>query len=334
MRGKKTQWYFLPVLLIMLLSFATVGFAKKAKPSNPSVAVVNGSAITQRDLDKEVSRIQRRFLSMGKKMDASQFSKVKESALDSLIGRELLYQESQQKGIKVGKEAVSKELASLKKRFSNEKDYNSALKRMNLTEKQLKGQIKKGMAIQQLIDKEIVQKVTVSDKEVKQYYDAHPSFFKQPERIRASHILIKVDSKADKSKKEAALRKIKDIQKQVKKGGDFAALAKKYSEGPSGARGGDLGYFSRGQMVKPFENAAFALKPGQVSDVVETQFGYHLIKLVDKKPEGTVAYKDVKDKLRQYLKSEKVQKGITDHVENLKKHAKIKKFVSDATHKK
>jgi len=120
----------------------------------------------------------------------------------------------------------------------------------------------------------------------------------------------------------------------LKKGDDFAALAKKYSEGPSGARGGDLGYFSRGQMVKPFEEAAFALKPGHVSDIVETQFGFHLIKLVDKKPEGMVAYKDIKDKLSEYLKSEKVQKEITNHVENLKKHAKIKKFVSDATHKK
>jgi len=145
----------------------------------------------------------------------------------------------------------------------------------------------------------------------------------------ASHILIKVDSKADASKKAEARKKIEKIQKKVKKGEDFAALAKEFSEGPSGAKGGDLGYFKRGQMVKPFEDVAFALKPVEVSDIVETRFGYHLIKVIDKKPEKVIAFAEVKDKLQQYIKRQKIQGQVNQYIEELKGKAKIDRFLTE-----
>jgi peptidyl-prolyl cis-trans isomerase C len=128
--------------------------------------------------------------------------------------------------------------------------------------------------------------------------------------VRASHILIKADPQADESQKAAARKKIKEIQNKLSKGEDFTALAREYSEGPSGTKGGDLGYFSRGQMVKPFEDAAFTSAPGQVSDIVETRLGYHLIKVTEKKPETIVAYADIKDQLQEYLKQKKGSRAI------------------------
>jgi peptidyl-prolyl cis-trans isomerase C len=117
----------------------------------------------------------------------------------------------------------------------------------------------------------------------------------------------------------------------LQKGEDFASLAKEFSQCPSNAKGGDLGYFQRGQMVPPFEQVAFALKPGAVSDIVETKFGYHLIKVIDKKAETTIPYKDVKEKLEQNLKREKIQKEVTLYVEKLKEKAKVEKVEKFST---
>jgi peptidyl-prolyl cis-trans isomerase C len=120
------------------------------------------------------------------------------------------------------------------------------------------------------------------------------------------------------------------IRRRLLKGEDFVTLAREFSEGPSKVKGGDLGYFGRGQMVKPFEDAAFALKIGELSDVVETRFGYHLIKVTGKNPETTIAYVDIKVRLQQYLKDEKVQQEVTVYVEELKTKAKVERFLTGA----
>ena len=106
-------------------------------------------------------------------------------------------------------------------------------------------------------------------------------------------------------------------------------LAKEVSEGPSASRGGDLGYFSRGQMVKPFEDAVFSLKPGETSDIVKTQFGYHLIKCEDIKAETTVPFDDVKGDLRRFLKQQKARKEVTAYLKELKKDAKIERLITE-----
>jgi peptidyl-prolyl cis-trans isomerase C len=198
---------------------------------------------------------------------------------------------------------------------------------MGLTESDVQAQIERGMAIQELIDKEVTEKIKVSDEETKAFYDKNPQLFQQPEQINASHILIKVQADAPADQKAEARKKIEDVQQKVKKGEDFATLAKTYSEGPSGPKGGDLGYFRRGQMVKPFEEAAFSLKPDETSEIVETQFGYHLIKVNDKKPAKKMTYTEVKDRLSENLKKQKQDSEANAYIETLRKDAKIEKFI-------
>ena len=183
------------------------------------------------------------------------------------------------------------------------------------------------MAIQELVKTQVVDKIDVSDAEMKQYFDSHPEEFKQPEQVKASHILIKVAADADPAQKDEARQKIEDIQKKLKKGEDFSTMAREHSEGPSASRGGDLGYFSRGQMVKPFEDAAFALKTDQLSDVVETQFGYHLIKVYDHKDETLLSYNDVKADLNKHLKQQKTQAEVDTYIKGLRESADIKKNI-------
>jgi peptidyl-prolyl cis-trans isomerase C len=171
----------------------------------------------------------------------------------------------------------------------------------------------------------VISKIDISDTDRRSFYDQNPQFFKQPEQVQARHILIKSGPKDDKAQQDKALEKIKQVQEEVKAGGDFAALAKKYSEGPSGKNGGDLGYFGRGQMVKPFEVAAFGLEPGQTSDIVKTQFGYHLITVTGKKAASTTPYEEVKEKIGSHLKQQKTTESVKVYIESLKKDAKIEK---------
>ena len=329
MEIEHSRWLWAPVAVLALVSIASPALAGQKPPPGDKMAVVNGSVITRADFDREMSRVQQRLLSMGRPVSASQLSAIKKRVLESLIGRELLYQESQKQGVTVQEAAINEQVSKLKDRFSSEAEFNRALSEANLSEAAIKSEFKRGMAIQQFIDKQFVQKVTVPEKESKAYYDSHPDVFKQPEQVRARHILIKVDPGADESQKVEAREKLKLVQEKLQKGEDFATLAKEFSEGPSSAKGGDLGYFGRGQMVKPFEEVAFTVKPGEVSDIVETKYGYHLIKVIDKKPETTIAYEDVKEKLEHHLKQEKVQREVSLYVEKLKEEAQVERFLAE-----
>jgi len=318
--------YQIVAVLVLILIFLPAGAGEK-KSSEGKAALVNGVVISKEQYTKELNIQLDRVSRQGKQVSDEQLAALKNDIIESLIEREILYQQSQKAGIQITDQTVDDQLATIKKRFADENEYKNALSKMNLSEDEVKMQIKRGLTIRDLIDQEVTSKIVITDEQSKAYYDTHPQLFKQPEQVKASHILIKVEANADEAKKVEARQKIKEVQQKLKDGGDFAALAKEYSEGPSNAKGGDLGYFRRGQMVKPFEDAAFSQKPNEVSDVVETRFGYHLIKVYNKKPEQVLTYTDVKDKITQRLKQEKVENEATQYVEKLKKDAKVEKFL-------
>jgi len=144
---------------------------------------------------------------------------------------------------------------------------------------------------------------TITDSELEDYYHNHIEAYQEPQQVRARHILIKPENNNKKEAKE----KIEGILKEIKAGGDFEELAKKYSACPSKERGGDLGFFSRGRMVKPFEDAAFSLKPGEISDIVETNFGFHIIKLEEKKEARTIPLSEAKEGIKNIIQNKKVK---------------------------
>jgi peptidyl-prolyl cis-trans isomerase C len=313
------------IFTCMLISLPAL--AEEKKPADAKVAEVNGVVISQEQFDKELEIHLERVSRQGRQLSDDQLTTLKKDVLEGLIEREILFQESQKTGIKIQDQAVDEQLAAIKKRFPSEAEYNNALSKMNLSEAEVKTQVARGLAIRELIDQQITSKIEITDEESKAFYDGNLQLFKQPEQVKASHILIKVDAAATDAQKAEARKKIDAVQQKLKDGGDFAELAKEYSEGPSNSRGGDLGYFKRGQMVKPFDDAVFAMQPDEVSDIVETRFGYHIIKVYDKKPEQTLAYADVKDQLNQQLKQEKVEKEATKYIDQLKKDAKIEKYL-------
>jgi len=315
----------LAVTFALTLSARHVLAEKKEDPNQP-VAKVNGETITRAELDRSLTAVRQRAAMSGRSLSNEQLSKLKSQTLERLIGAELLYQESQKEGIKIDEEQVQKEFEKWKKRFPSDADYKKVLKELHVTETDVKDGIKKSLCIRKFVDEKFKEKTKIPDKEVKAFYDQHPDFFKQPEQVKARHILIKVAPDAKESEKEEALKKIKGIQEKQKGGKDFAELAKEYSEGPTASKGGELGYFKREQMAKPFSDAAFALEPGQVSDVVKTRYGYHLIKVEEKKPASTAPYESVKEIFAQYLKQQKMTEEIKTYVDKLKEESKIELF--------
>ena len=323
---KKYLSIFIAATSLLLLSVTTAPAADGEKGAGDKVASVNGVIITQKAFEREVVKIRQQFVRQGRALSDAQLSEVKKGILENLIRRELLYQESKKNNTQVADKEVTEQMKQIRKRFPSESDYQKFLQKMNVSEKEIKAKIKQDMTIQQFIEKNIVIKIKVLDKDVRSYYDSHPDYFKQPQQVRASHILIKVDPKATQQQRDDARNEIKKVQQKLKNGEDFATLARQFSQGPSSARDGDLGYFARGRMVKPFEDAALALNPGDVSNIVETQFGYHLIKVVEKKPASVIAYQQAREKIEQFLKQEKVRKEVALILEDLKKDAKIVRF--------
>lgn len=326
MAGLLMGGLLLAVSAVPLFSAEAPGVAPEG-----SAAVVNGTTITWQEVDKELDSARNRMAAQGRMLTEAQLPEIQENILDGMITRELLFQESAKEGIRIAPETVEAQLGQIKTQFPDEATYQARLKEMAVTEADISQQILRGLTIEELIDVKIGQKIVVSEAEGKRYYEENPNFFQQPEQVHARHILIKVAPDADDPAKAEARKNIEAVEKKVKAGEDFEALAIAHSQGPSAPKGGDLGFFGRGQMVAPFEEAAFALEPGKVSGVVETEFGYHLIQSVEKKPAETISYEKAKDQIAEYLKQEKMQGEVEGYVEELKKTAKIERYPSKSS---
>jgi peptidyl-prolyl cis-trans isomerase C len=321
--------------LLAMILFVAAGPAGAQKAStektssdkSDKAATVNGSVIPKQTLEREVRLFTDRMVRQGRQVPDVQVPVLRNEILDSLIDQELLYQDSQKQHMQVDKNAVNDKYDEIKKRFKTEQEFKDAIAKMDVTEAEIRSQLKKGLAIDELLKSKVVKDVQVTEAEAKKYYDEHTDQFKQAEQVKASHILIQVAPDASDEKKAEAKKKIEAVQEKLKKGEDFATVAKESSEGPSKSRGGDLGFFQRGQMDKAFEEVAFALEPGTISDVVETRFGYHIIKVDEKKPATTGSFSDEKDKIEQYLKQQKTREKIEAYLEDLRKNAKIDKFI-------
>jgi peptidyl-prolyl cis-trans isomerase C len=298
------------------------------KDEAKNAALVNGKPIPMSDYQAGIDQLNRQISMTGSKQNEKDMPAMRHRILDNLIAWELLRQEVAKKGIKADESEVNAQLDSVKKGASPE-DFANSLKQNHMTEESLKEHFASQLTMKKLLDQELASKVTVTPEEVKAFYNGNPEFFKTPDMVRASHILVKVDKDATADQKAAALEKIKGAQNRIKAGEDFAQVAQEVSDCPSKAKGGDLDFFKKGDMVPPFENAAFSMKPGDISDIVETEFGYHIIKVTDKKDAGTIPFDDVKARIEQHLKSEKMSQELPKYIESLKSKANIKILVKE-----
>jgi peptidyl-prolyl cis-trans isomerase C len=289
------------------------------------VARVNGETISKTDFEKALMNIE---ANAGGPVPPDQRDRVYRGVLDQLIGFRLLIQESKTRKTVVPDGELDKRVAQIRSRFPSEEAFKKALDEQKVTVEELRSDALNDMLVGTMLQAEVAPKVSVTPDQVNDFYQKNPSQFQQPERVRASHILISFPQNADEAAKKDVRTKAAEVLKEVKAGKDFAALAKQHSTDPgSGPNGGDLGFFQKGQMVPPFEQAAFALKPGETSDLVESQFGVHIIRMVDRQPGRTVPIDEVRPKIQQYLEGQGRQQQTQAFVETLKAKGKIEIFI-------
>jgi parvulin-like peptidyl-prolyl isomerase len=269
-------------LITSLVVVSSVAIAK-------TLITVNGTPITQQEVDAELmTATQGRF----NQVPAEKRQEFRKQVLEQLVAKELVYGDAIKTGILKSKE-FKREYVKVQKR------------------------IKKELAIQVWQKKEL-DKIKISNKALKDYYNKNKDEFDKKESVHARHILVKTKKEAKKI--ILSLKGLKDFKLKAK----FIEEAKAKSTGPSGPKGGDLGYFVRGQMVPEFNDKVFSMKVGTISAPVKTQFGFHIIYLEDKKAKKTSSFKEVKPLIAQRLKIEKIKSVMLDIMEKLKKNAVIK----------
>jgi peptidyl-prolyl cis-trans isomerase C len=313
-------WLTLAILMVVASAFILPNIAQ-AQKKNGVLATVNGTDVSAEDFNKEMLRVQLAVLNSGKLLTCPQITKLRTEVAEGLVRRELLFQEAKKK-VKVTDAEINEEMKKLKDQYGSEANFTAALNASNVTPATLKAQIERTLLIQKYIETQFSSRVTVTDQEIRAAYDRNRDSFRQPEQVKASHILVKIDP-ADAKKKAEARKKIDDVKAKVAQKQDFESLARTYSEDPSGSKGGDIGYVARGQVLKSFEDALFALKTGEVSDVVETPLGFHLIKATDRKAETVIPFETLKDQLAKALKQEKGQQEATASIGKVREATKV-----------
>ena len=306
--------------------------AQPAKPEPPKpvpptlpdvIARVNGEAVTKAEFEKFIAQME---ANAGQPVPQDRRDEIYRGAIDRLVDIKVLSQEVKTRGIAGDEKAVEDQMQRIRGQFPSEDQFKQALSSRGTSPEQLRVDMLNETRINQMLQAETQKAAEVTDADVKDFYDKNPKEFAQPEQVRASHILLKTEGATDAAKKQAHA-KATQILKQARSGKDFAALAKEHSSDGSASQGGDLGFFAKERMVPEFSNAAFALQPGQISDIVESQFGYHIIKVTERKPSSTVPLEEVAPQVKAFLAEKKKNDTAEAFIKQLRSKAKIEVLV-------
>ena len=282
-------------------------------------AVVNGQEISAEAVNFELDRLARFYMSHG--MTAEELRrnlpKLEAKALEQAIGAKLLLDQAARLDIPVTEKDIDAEVARVVQQVGGEENYKKALAAQGISEADFRKELEKGARVNMLVNQACAHVADPTEDEVTAFYEAHKAEYVEPPQVLCQHILVKGSN-------DAALDTIKEIRERiVNDKADFAEEAKKHSDCPSGAQGGSLGWFGRGMMVPEFDKAAFEMKKGEVSGVVTTEFGYHIIYKADERGGGQQTIVDVHDQIKDLLRHEARGKAMDAYVKELRDAAKI-----------
>ncbi len=315
--------------LIVLFSVCAPGTAPVlgqavAPTAQEAIATVNGQEILVREFDLAVQiQFRRRRLNERGLQD---LQAVRQNALDSLIENELLYQQAKESRIKVSDSEIDKELKSIQRSFGSASNLQQVLDVNGVTTDEFREQIRRSLAVVRFVDRKVAGDITVPDGEVQRFYDSHQEEMKRQEAVRISQIVVEVSDQAPPAVRAAGRELIEQILFEVQAGKDFAELARRHSDGPEAEQSGDVGFVTRGGRALPaVEKAAFALRPGEISDIVESRRGYHIIKATEQRPAGMRTLEEVRDSIRTRLENRQREEKLAAYLAELKRDARIER---------
>ena len=288
-------------------------------------AVVNGQEISGEAVGFELDRLVRFYMSHGMTMEEvkKNLPKLEEKALEQAIGAKLLLDRAAQIEFPVTAADIDAEVRKVVTQVGGEDNYKKALAAQHITESEFRRELEKGVRVNMLVNQACAHVADPTEEEVAAFYEAHKSEYVEEPKVLCQHILVKSEANDLPEAKNAAFEKIRAIRERIVAGGDFSAEARKHSDCPSGREGGSLGWFGRGMMVPEFDKAAFEMKKGDVSDIVTTQFGYHIIYKADEKGGGAQTLVDVHDQIKDLLRHEARGRAMDAFVAELREQAKI-----------
>lgn len=303
---------------------------EKIPPAAPNaifpavVARVNGKAILGRDLEQ---RIREELLAIGNPVWQNLREDYRQELINrhltSLVGTELLYQNAISRSAQVTDAEVSAEFDKVAKTFASDAALNTELANRNMERDDLRKEIEKSLVVDRFIEATIDKKITVAPAEVAEYYKSNPDEFKHPDLIRTSHILFAVPERASAAEEAAARQRADALLLRVRKGEDFAKLARENSMDASASQGGDIGLTEKGQLDPTYESAAWSMTIGQTSGVIRSRFGYHIIKVTEKKKAGVATLEEAREELTEFLKTQKRNAELDKLVRDLREKANI-----------
>ena len=297
--------------------------ALSAEEAAVVVAKVNGTDITAGEIQKVIGMFRKQ---MGPRVPPEQFEaalpRLRERIVEELVMRQIMLGEVAKQGISLS----DSEFAEIKAELAAELPPGTSLETYMAESGTTEAEMREQMAVRKMVMAKAEAVAKPTDEEIQKFYDENKEGFSQGETVAASHILIKVDPADDDAAKAAKRARLEDLRKQVLEGADFAELAKANSDCPSASSGGDLGSFGRGQMVPEFEDAAFTQPVGSVGEIVETQFGFHLVKVTERLEAKAIDFSEAKTRISDILYSQKQQDVVKEYVEGLRKQADVQRF--------
>ncbi len=288
------------------------------------VARVNGVVIGDKEVSQELAMLSQQMVG---RVSAQQLDSMepmlKQQAVANLVNRALLAQAADRENITVTAEQGDAKYEEIRANFPDEEAFVAQLGRSNMTPEEFRVEVDRGIRLEELVGLKTAGVAAPTEKEARKFYDSNTQRFSTPERIRTSHILIKVEETDSELVREQKKTKIEELHARLVAGEDIATLATENSDCPSASKGGDLGFFGKGQMVRPFEDAAFALEPGEISPVVETKFGYHVIEVTEKEESSVTSFEDARDSIIDYLAEMKKQDEMNSYMTSLRERAEV-----------
>jgi peptidyl-prolyl cis-trans isomerase C len=304
----------------MLLIVAGASFAQEPAPGDRTVVTVNGDTVRVSEINLAMQNIAAQLQMEGRQVSPDELFQAGTSQVISTL---LLVQEAERRQMTVESGQVEAILQQIEAQQGGREPLDAALAEIGASYEDLSNAVRQAELAQILIENEIRPGIQVSDDEVAAFYGDNPRMFETRDQVRARHILFTATEDASEEDRKAARGRAVLARQRAIDGEDFASLAKELSEGPSAADGGDLGFFAAEQMVEPFATAAFALEPGEISEVVETRFGYHVIKVEERRPGTARSLDEVREPLRNALIEQKVAAAVQEFVEKLRAAADI-----------
>ena len=316
------------LILVETFAFAHSGHTheEKLRISLPDVvAKVNGEDIHNDDILRELKKTLKNFKDRGMPLTTEQEKIAAKKLIDNEIGRVLLLQKGNEIGAHVTDEMFDRKLRKVKSSFKSDSIFEHELKNRKLTIEQYKKELKVDILMQQVINQEIEPGIKVSEEDMKSFYEKNKDKFRMDQKARASVILIKA-KRGDAKSEKSARKKIETVLEKIRNGSNFSEMATKYSQDSLASKGGDLGYFTKNQMLGAFSSRAFDMKVNEVSSVFKTGHGFHILKLTDLKDGKIISLNKTKGRIAKILRKNKVGSATRSYVETLKQKADIKMY--------